>query len=146
MLENPIKHARRSLHWTQQDLASHAQVSLQTVVQTEAGLYMKPPPRLLTPLTATLADGTTAQALSDAYQRHQQAIRQQNGALLTPQNEQTWDDYVENRGGLYNLCKLLQADWRLLTRYHDIRLAKGYLRDLLIDAGVENPEGVLSLD
>jgi len=79
MYENPVKNARRFLNLTQVELARRCNVSRQTVLRTEQGVYTGLPPSVGNELEASVP------GIYDAYRSWQSAQRRANyGKLIEP--------------------------------------------------------------
>jgi transcriptional regulator with XRE-family HTH domain len=154
---NPFKEIRHFNNLSLKELSSLTEISTSALTSAEAGLYLKPPPRLLaqlidlptppilltealeSPIDPPSADAQRLTPASLAYLWHRwvHTQRQNNSPLLQTQVElssaRTFTQFLNEFDSLYALAKLLVFDIRTLQFYAATRAQGGKLFEALAE-------------
>lgn len=126
-IPNPFLALRTKLGLTQLDIASEARVGVMIIRNAENGLYLEPPPRVVSALVrvamqaGSAQEPPTAESLTLLWHQWQSIARKDRSSLLIPQTlPMTFSDYVDQVGPTrYGFCKKLVFDLTTFYNYMD---------------------------
>lgn len=152
---NPLKEIRHFNNLSLRELANQIQISVPAITSAEAGLYLKPPPRLIyalvtgpcppdllaaaqeSPIDPPPFDAQRLTPSSLSYLWHQwvHLQREKNSELLQTKVElssaRTWPEFINEFDSLYAFAKLITFDLRTLQFYSATRAQGGKLFEAL---------------